>query len=97
MDAAFLRRIQMKVQIESPDEQLFFKIFIAACQRMGIQPDKDSYVHLVQEWYRKPRRTLQAVHPRDLLKIVRSLCEYENKPVRLTPQLIDDACKSYFV
>ncbi len=97
MDAAFLRRIQMKVQIESPDEQLFFKIFIGACQRMGIAPDKDSYVHLIQEWYRKPRRTLQAVHPRDLLKIVRSLCEYEGKPVRLTPQLIDDACKSYFV
>jgi predicted ATPase with chaperone activity len=97
VDAAFLRRIQMKVKVDSPDDRMFFQIFATMCQRMGIQLDKDSFLHLIQEWYRKPKRTLQAVHPRDILKIIIAMCEYEGKPPLLSPQLIDDACNSYFV
>lgn len=98
VDGAFLRRIQMKVQVESPDDAMFFKIFMTMCQKMGVPPpDKDTYMYLVQEWYRKPRRAMQAVHPRDLLKIVKAMAEYESKPPRLSPATLDDACKSYFV
>jgi predicted ATPase with chaperone activity len=97
VDAAFLRRIQMKVQVEGPDERMFFQIFATMCQRMKIPLDKDSFLHLLQEWYRKPQRAFQAVHPRDILKIVLALCEYEGKPVQLSPQVIDEACRSYFV
>ncbi len=97
VDGAFLRRIQMKVQVESPDERMFFQIFAVMCQRLKVPLDKDSFLHLLQEWYRKPKRSFQAVHPRDILKIAVSLCEYENKPVQLSPQLIDEACQAYFV
>src|SRR6266851_2580225 len=81
VDAAFLRRIQMKVQVESPDERMFFQIFATMCQRMKIPLDKDSFLYLLQKWYREPKRVYQAVHPRDILKIALSLCEYEDKPV----------------
>jgi len=37
------------------------------------------------------------VHPRDILKIVVSMCEYEDRTVQLSPQMIDDACHAYFV
>ncbi len=94
VDGAFLRRIQMKVQVE---ERMFFQIFATMCQRMKIPLDKDSFLHLLQKWYREPKRTFQAVHPRDILKIVVSMCEYEDKPVQLSPQNIDDACRAYFV
>lgn len=97
VDAAFLRRIQMKVEVEGPDERMFQQIFLTMCQRLQVPADKNSYVHLINEWYVKPKRALQSVHPRDLLKIVRSLCEYEGQQPHLTPQLIDDACRSYFV
>ncbi len=97
VDAAFLRRIQMKVQVESPDERMFFQIFATVCQRMKIPLDKDAFLHLLQEWYRKPKRAFQAVHPRDILNIVVALCEYEGKPAQLSPQLIDEACQAYFV
>ncbi len=97
VDAAFLRRIQMKVQVESPDERMFFQIFATMCQRMKIPLDKDSFLHLLQKWYREPQRVYQSVHPRDILKIVTQLCEYEDTPVHLSPQLIDEACRSYFV
>jgi predicted ATPase with chaperone activity len=97
VDGAFLRRIQMKVQVESPDERMFFQIFATMCQRMKIPLDKDSFLHLLQKWYREPKRAYQAVHPRDILKIVLSLCEYEDMPVQISPALIDEACRAYFV
>lgn len=97
VDGAFLRRIQMKVGVESPDIPMFHRIFETVCQKMGIPFNLDVFKYLLQEHYRKTNRTLQAVHPRDLLKIVKAICEYEGRPVQLTPQLLDDACASYFV
>jgi predicted ATPase with chaperone activity len=97
VDEAFLRRIQMKVGVESPDERMFFQIFATMCQKMRVPLDKDSFLYLLQEWYRKPKRVFQSVHPRDILKIVVALCEYDGKPPQLSPQVIDDACHSYFV
>jgi SpoVK/Ycf46/Vps4 family AAA+-type ATPase len=97
VDDAFLRRIQMKVLVAAPDERMFFQIFAAVAQSLGVPLDKDSFLHLLQKWYREPKRAMQAVHPRDLLKIVVAMCDYEGVPVRLTPQLMDEACHSYFV
>lgn len=97
VDDAFLRRIQMKVCVTSPDEKLYFQIFVQMCKQLNVPFNKDTFLHLLQKWYREPERKLQAVHPRDLLKIIISLCEYDGTPVRMTPELIDDACNSYFV
>jgi energy-coupling factor transporter ATP-binding protein EcfA2 len=97
VDGAFLRRIQMKVGVDSPDIQMYHRIFEMMCQKMSIPFNMETFKYLLQEHYRKPNRVLQAVHPRDLLKIVKSICEYEGRPVQLTPALIDDACNSYFV
>lgn len=97
VDGAFLRRIQMKVQVEGPDIRMFHQIFDMWCKRMGIPFDMDAFKYLVEEYYRKPKKPLQAVHPRDLLKIAKAMCDYEGRPLQLTQQLIDDACHSYFV
>jgi len=97
VDGAFLRRIQMKVGVESPDLRMFHQIFENMCGKMGVPFNLDAFKYLIEEHYKKARRVLQAVHPRDLLKIVKALCEYEGRPVQLTPQLIDDAARSYFV
>jgi predicted ATPase with chaperone activity len=97
VDDAFLRRIQMKVGVFSPDERLYFQVFVTEARRVGVPFNKDAFLYLLQHWYRKSGRRLQAVHPRDLLRIVISICEYDGSPIRLTPQLIDEACQSYFV
>lgn len=97
VDAAFLRRIQMKVEVSSPDEKLFYAIFLKVCQQYGIQFDKDSFLHFIRKWYVEPKRTLQAVHPRDIIRTVVSICGYEGIPPRLTPELVDEACRAYFV
>ena len=97
VDGAFLRRIQMKVEVGGPSEKLFYQIFVESCKSFNIEFDKKTFVHLLQKWYRGPNRVMQAVHPRDLVKTVISICNYDNTPPRLTPELIDEACESYFV
>lgn len=96
-DEAFYRRIQMKVGIFNPDENRFRQIFQKVCQQKSIQFDEQSYNHLIQKWYLAVDRPLQAVHPRDLLSIVQALCSYVGQEFHLTPELIDEACGSYFV
>jgi predicted ATPase with chaperone activity len=97
VDDAFLRRIQMKVQVETPDERMFFQIFAQMAQTLNIPLEKEGFLYLLQKWYREPERAMQAVHPRDILKIIVAMCEYEGTQPRLTPQLIDEACLGYFV
>ena len=97
VDAAFLRRIQMKVEVGPPDEKLFYQIFIRICEQYNVPFDKESFMHLLQRWFRETNRPLQAVHPRDVVRTVSSICNYEGLPVRLTPSLVDEACRSYFV
>jgi predicted ATPase with chaperone activity len=97
VDDAFLRRIQIKVQVAGPDEKLYFQIFSTQCRQLGVPFNKDAFLYLLQTWYRQTGRPMQAVHPRDILKAVVGLCEYLNNPVQLTPEIIDEACHSYFV
>jgi predicted ATPase with chaperone activity len=97
VDGAFLRRIQMKVEVGGPDEKLFYQIFVRMCQHYNIPFDKNAFMYLLQKWYREPGRVMQSVHPRDLLKTIISICDYDGTPPKLTPQLIDEACMSYFV
>ena len=97
VDDAFLRRIHVKVHVEPPTEQIYYQIFMRACNEYKLSFDKASFVYLLQNWYHKTERPLQAVHPRDLIQTIVALCEYEEKPPKLSPELIDAACKSYFV
>jgi predicted ATPase with chaperone activity len=97
VDDAFLRRIQVKVEVTSPDEKMFYRLFTLMCQQLKVPFDKDAFVYLLQEWYHKTGRTLQSVHPRDILKGVVALCDYEGIPNQLTTELIDESCRGYFV
>jgi predicted ATPase with chaperone activity len=96
-DEAFFRRIQMKVGIFNPDEPSFKRIFQRVCKQIGIYFDEISYGHMIEKWYRNDNRQFQAVHPRDLLTILKALCNYDNSPILLAPELIDEACEIYFV
>ncbi|MCB8944646.1 MAG: ATP-binding protein [Ardenticatenaceae bacterium] len=97
VDGAFLRRIQMKVEVGGPDEKLFYQIFVRMCQHYNIPFDKNAFLYLLQKWYREPGRVMQSVHPRDILKTIIAICDYDDTPATLTPALIDEACRSYFV
>jgi hypothetical protein len=97
VDDAFLRRIQMKVELTDPDEKRFYQIFINMCKTLNIPFDREVFVYLLENWYHKPNRVLQSVHPRDLLRIVVAISDYAGHSPKMTPELIDEACESYFI
>jgi hypothetical protein len=98
VDGAFLRRIQIKVGVFGPDEKMFYQIFANQAQALGFPDiDRDSFLYFLNEWYRKTGKPLQSVHPRDILKAVKVLCEYAGEPLHMSPALIDEACQGYFV
>ncbi len=97
VDAAFLRRIQMKVEVSSPDEKMFYQIFMQMCQSLKVPFDRNGFVHLLQKWYREAGRPMQSVHPRDILKTLLAICDYAGIPAQMTPELLDEACSCYFV
>lgn len=98
VDGAFLRRIQLKVGVFGPDEKMFYQIFQNQAKTLGFpEVDKETFLYLLNEWYRKTGKPLQSVHPRDLLKAVKVLCEYAEEPLHMTPELIEEACQGYFV
>jgi len=97
VDGAFLRRIQMKVEVAGPTEKLYYEIFKSMCRSLRMQFDKNAFLYLLQKWYREPQRTMQSVHPRDILKIIISISEYAGTEPALTIEMIDEACSSYFV
>jgi predicted ATPase with chaperone activity len=97
MDAAFLRRIQMKVEVGSPDEKMFYQIMQKMCQHYNVPLDKNGFMHLLQKWYRDAHRLPQSVHPRDILKTLIAIADYVGIPPEMTPELLDEACSCYFV
>lgn len=97
VDGAFLRRIQMKVQVSSPDDRMFFQIFATMAKHYDVAMEKEGFMHLVQKWYREPKRRMESVHPRDILKIIVGICRYTGESPRLSPELVDEACRNYFV
>jgi len=98
VDGAFLRRIQIKVGVFGPDEKMFYQIFVNQAKELGYsEVNKEAFLYFLNEWYRKTGKPLQSVHPRDILKAVKLLCEYAHEPLAMNPQLIEEACNGYFV
>jgi hypothetical protein len=97
VDEAFLRRIQNKINITNPSVETFREIFRRVCEQLGIPFDQNGLVYLLREYYVKPKRELRSVHPRDILRILVGISRYLDIPPRLTPDLLDRACNTYFV
>ncbi len=97
VDDAFLRRIQIKVEVNGPDEKMFYELFRIMCGHLRIPFDKDGFVHLLKNWYRGKNRVMQGAHPRDLLKTIQAICDYSGEEPNMGPAMIDEACTSYFV
>jgi hypothetical protein len=53
--------------------------------------------YLQRRHYAPYRRHLRACHPRDLLDQVTALCRYRGQEPMITRELIDAACRAYFV
>lgn len=97
VDEAFLRRIRYKIEVEDPTWDQYREIFMRVCRSRGIEYREDGLRYLVNEYYMKPNRPARAVHPRDIVDELIDIARYQGVPAALTEDLLDQACKSYFL
>jgi hypothetical protein len=96
-DEAFLRRIPYKIAIGDPTLDEYTRIFELNCRRRQLRFHQVMVAYLQRRHYRPARRPLRACHPRDLLDQVTALCRYRGIEPVITRELLDAACKAYFV
>ena len=97
VDEAFLRRIHYKVFCESPTIADFKEIFAKCCAERRIEYDEALIDELLQTYYRPRKLALRGCHPRDLLDQALAQASYLGEERRLTSELLEAACASYFV
>jgi predicted ATPase with chaperone activity len=94
-DEAFLRRIQTKVMVDNVSDDIFDRIFQRVIENTHALSDPGCAEHLRQRC-RAASEHLHACYPHDIYRIVKSISEYEGKPVRMTRESIDRAVALYF-
>ncbi len=96
-DEAFLRRIHYKIEIPSPTETQFAELFDSQAKQFGFEVEGDAFGHLIEKFYRKPKRPARFCHVGDLLMHVKDFCDFHGEPRRINRQLVDIAASNYFV
>jgi predicted ATPase with chaperone activity len=97
VDEAFLRRIRYKIEVDDPSWEEYREIFMRVCHTRGIEYQEEGLRYLVNEYYIKPKRRPRTVHPRDLLEELDDIARYQGVAPSLSPELLDHACKTYFL
>jgi hypothetical protein len=95
-DEAFLRRIQNKIEIEPVQPQVFDMIFQRVVSTRNVPADYDSAEYLRKLCLSDGRTQLRACYPLDILNIITSICQYENRPVQITKAELERAVHLYF-
>jgi DNA-binding MarR family transcriptional regulator len=96
-DEAFLRRIQYKMLLRSPDEHEFADIFRSFCSSRSL-PHRDGLIsRFIEKHYRKTMRAFRRCHPRDVISHAIDLIHFEKLPFELTDDLMDRAFESCFL
>ena len=96
-DEAFLRRIQYKMLVGSPDIAEFRIIFLRQCGKHGLTPPLELIDRFIQKHYTQPGRKFRRCHARDLLSLATDHIAFKRMPNELTEDLLDRAFECCFI
>jgi hypothetical protein len=96
VDEAFLRRIPYKVEVVDPTPREFRDLVQQWCTQLDVGFDSEAVEYLLTYHYGQGGRPMRYCHPRDLVKQVRSYCEFHDLPSALSTKAFDVAVKNYF-
>ena len=97
VDEAFLRRIRYKIMVESPSRAQYEEIFRRCCDANGILYEPSRVEHIYKQYYERLRMAPRGCHPRDLVDTVCNIAKYEDVQASLSLEVLDRACRSYFL
>lgn len=97
VDDAFLRRLPYKINVRNPSVEEFSTIWRSLCDKLGLTFNQEN-IDDALALYKRDKKGLRAVHPRDILNIAKDRKRYlENTDVNITKEEIHDAYGIYFV
>ncbi|HOT27955.1 MAG TPA: hypothetical protein PLU72_07180 [Candidatus Ozemobacteraceae bacterium] len=97
VDDAFLRRLPYKINVRNPTVEEYTAIWKSYAEKIGLKFDPAN-IESLMGLYKRDRRGLRAVHPRDILNMVFDKKRFmENADTTITPQELEDAYGIYFV
>ena len=96
-DEAFLRRIQYKMLLQSPDRIEFRAIFVQQCETHGLSTEDGIIDNFILKYYTRPARKFRRCHPRDLISLVSDYIAFKRMPQVLTDDLLDYAFEACFI
>ncbi len=94
-DPAFLRRMGYRLYLGAPTPEQYARIFQNYARRQGASIAPDAIDRLLAR-YREQERELRSCEPRDLIERARDICHFQDKPLELTPEVLDLAWTGYF-
>jgi len=96
-DEAFLRRIQYKMLLRSPDTEEFAEIFKRFCESRDLHSDNALISRFIAKHYNSAAKPFRRCHPRDVLSHAIDLINFEKLPFQLTDDVLDRAFESCFL
>ncbi len=96
-DGAALRRIFFKIKVDGPNQDNFLKIFAMVARKKKMPLDEGTLLHLLKNKYPTINNNYANYQPVFLIDQMISICEFENIPYQMTPELIDRAWANMFV
>jgi len=95
VDEAFLRRMGYRVYVAPPTLEHYATIFQNTAKEYGLSYDPSLLKFLLRR-YKEEKRPLRCCEPRDLLRHVLDLCEYNGHKPELNEDLLNFAWINYF-
>ncbi|WP_050528355.1 ATPase [Pseudorhodobacter aquimaris] len=96
-DGAALRRIFFKIKIDGPDQANFLKIFAMVARAKKMPLDEQAMMHLMKVKFPTIQNVYANYMPKFLVEQMMAICDFENSPYHMTPDLIDRAWGNMFV
>ena len=96
-DGAALRRIFFKIKIDGPSQDNFLKIFAMVARKKKMPLDEATLLHLLKVRYPTIDNNFANYQPVFLIDQMIAICEFENIPYQMSPDLIDRAWANMFV
>ena len=94
-DGAFLRRLGYKIDVPAASPADYARLFRQACEE-SLVPAADGVFDALMALHAEHAVPLLACYPRDLVRQLRDLARYEERPVQLDPATLAWAWSNYF-
>lgn len=95
-DEAFLRRIHNKIYVPPVEPAVFDEIFSRVVGAAGLECEPDAAARLRHLCLASGATELRACYPGDVCDIALWIGRYENRPARLTREVMERAARLYF-